>query len=155
MQQTHEFELEDYAGQKHKYVCALHPPTSGGLSIALDLAALGVVPLAGLAQGLLKDLEAIGLGSTNLLDIKLDKEGLAKILGKLDLSSAALSVKSALLSDQAGTLPQRMLKHTVRDGKMLEKDSAFDEAFTGNYMELAGVLWEVARANRFLPLGST
>lgn len=143
MPQNHTFELNDGQGQAHRYTCALHPPSRDGVALALDLAALGLEPVARLAQGVLKDAKVESVQA--LLDDK-------TLFERLDLAKVGADLRAALLMPQAATLPRRLLSNTTRDGKDLGTDFAFDEAYAGNYLELAKALWEVVRANRFLPL---
>lgn len=131
------FTLTDDDGGTHRYECRLHPATRGRI-LALRIAALGVAPLADVlmsaAVAAVRGKDAAGAITPDAI-----RRGLASmpdVLGRLAGDAALLDDLFSLLT---------------RDGADLSHRANFDAAYTGNYGEMAGALWEVVRVNRFFP----
>jgi len=141
------FEVEDYSGKIHKYRFELHPPTNDGIALSLELMALGGTPLL----GAIKEVASVTVAKKK----KGEKFSIADALDlNLDIGSIGENLQRSLLSPQAGSIPQRLMKHAARDGQPLDNPFNFDQAFAGNYLELGKAMYEVIIANRFLPLPS-
>lgn len=48
-------------------------------------------------------------------------------------------------------LVKRIFANTTRDGKALSHPLVFDEAYRGNYREMAKAMMEIVKANGFIP----
>lgn len=141
------FTLHDADGVEHAYEVILHPATEGA-RIMWQLVAMGVEPVGKLAAGLLA---SDGLSATSIRTLLNDPAGLERLRTGLDLTGLAASVRTSLASVQMGALTKDILSRTSRDGRDLANQLLFDEAYSGNYGELALALWKVVQANRFLP----
>lgn len=136
MPPEHNFTITDDDGQPHAYTVRLHPASEGRI-LALQIGAMGVEAFAGL----------------------LVTAALAAVRGKnpMDVITAdQLTVAIASLPKVIQAITPQMidalLKHTDRDGRPLMGRPDFDAAYSGNYGELSLALWEVVKANRFLPV---
>lgn len=127
-----EFTLLDDAGNPHGYVVPLHPAVEGQ-RLMCQILALAAGPLADLATAYQRT----------------DGNGLD---ADVDLAAVGRQMGAALASDAPPRLIRDLLRYTARDGKALAQDGGFNDAYTGNYGELLFALWEVVKANRFLPL---
>lgn len=155
------FRLPDADGRPHAYEVMLHRG-SEGLPLMLEIAALVAGPLAGLlslASPLIAAMKSAADGAPisvrgaiadpKVLDI------VQAALAGADLAALGKSLQLALAQPGNAGLVKRLLAQTTRDGIALDDPSAFDDAFTANYIELARAVWEVVLANRFLPLPAT
>ena len=142
-----EFTLPDADGVAHRYVLLPHGATEGQ-RIVFQLVALGAEPLARLAQGLLT-IEGVSL--KRLLN---DPAALKTLGEKLDVAALGGDIKRSIAS-MPDQLTAALVSRCTRDGKQLSNPSHFDTAFARNYGELARLLWEVIRVNRFLSLFAT
>lgn len=141
------FTLHDADGVEHAYEVILHPATEGA-RIMWQLVAMGVEPIAKLAGGLLA---SEGLSATSIRGLLNDPAGLEKLRAGLDVGGLATSIRASLASVSLPALTKDILSRTSRDGRDLANQLLFDEAYSGNYGELALALWKVVQANRFLP----
>jgi hypothetical protein len=88
--------------------------------------------------------------------VDLMKQDIATLLDGVDASSLGPAIAEVMQDPKAHRLVRKdLMKYVTRDGKPLANDTNFDQAFQGNYSELFTLCWEVAKRNRFLPLGST
>lgn len=135
------FTVHDEDGNPHVYTMRLHPATEGRM-IALKLAGLGIEPFAGVlvSFALASVRGAPTSSSVDMASLSSAIEGLPGVIAKID-----------------GNLIDALLKHVDRDEvPLMMRPGAvnpnFDAAYAGNYSELAMALWEVIKANRFLPV---
>lgn len=146
------FQLADADGVLHTYNTTLHP-ASEGQEIMWALLALASGPLAAALKGVTPLFTLVkGKRFSQLLD---DPEVVGKavdLLSTMDLDSVGVSVRRAIVESSCGALVAKILCKTLRDDKPLERQTNFDNAYAGNYQELVLAVWEVASANRFLPL---
>ena len=139
------FELADHAGQAHSYLCALHD-VDEGQRLLWALVAVGGEPLGALLQGAAGRLIAEGTSMADLLD-----SDAAALLGAVDWSALGRNLSTAVARSDMPGLTRLILKRTRRDGQPLADNTAFNQAYRGNYGELLQALWQVIRANRLLP----
>jgi hypothetical protein len=139
------FSLKDKSGNNHQYELTLHPPSESGIRIALQIAGLGIEPLAEMVGGILSELDLDGVQSMLDLDVE-------AILTKVDFSKIGEKLRPALLSGDSPGLLMDILSLTYRDGKSLSDPEVFNPAYRGNYMELWKAVGKVIQINDFLPL---
>jgi hypothetical protein len=147
------FACTDYAGEPHQYRCAPFLAEEG-LGIFFRLSTLGAEPLlsaVGSLFGKADSLEALKsrLGSGADLGAFLD------LLDGLDFSAVGRGLRATLASPDSPALLRDLVKGCLRDGKPLSDRTNFNEAFTGNYLELLKAAWEVVLLNRFFSLPGT
>lgn len=142
----HSFELKDADGNLHEYRVVPHKATDG-FQVTLRLIALGAEPLGRLADSVFSGQGDVSLNM--IMDDASVVEGLAFAAVGADLSRGILS--SAM---NVPALVRGILKNTLRDGKPLDKDLNFNDAFSRNYLELMLAVYEVVKVNRFLPLSA-
>lgn len=125
---------------EHTYAILLHPAEEGW-PLAAEIASLAAEPFARVIDAWLKtskDLED-GLDFT-------------EVLKGLDWGQVGKDVAEALrLLAKRPDLLKKLFSHTTRNGKPLSHPLNFDEAFRGNYKEMGQALFEVVKANGFLP----
>lgn len=145
---TIKFELVDSNGATHQYVMTRHLGGEGSLlamrimGFCAESAISAMLALLGKAKGSIKDL--------------IDNVNIEDVLADLDSEAMGPAVSRVLADPSAHRIARHdLMKYVHRDGKALAKETNFDQAFQGNYTEWYKLVWEVARRNRFLPLGST
>lgn len=125
----------------HLYEVTLHP-TEDGIPLAAEVMSYLAEPFARL-------IDAWVQGQDDLENVELED-----ILRDVDWSAVGSDVSKVLQKIALNPgLVKRLLKHTTRDGKGLEMPSVFNEAYQGNYVELGLALFQVCKANGFLPFG--
>jgi hypothetical protein len=123
--------IQDDDGTPHNYMIACHPAVDG-LRLAQQLFALAGPSLGKLIEGLR------GAGaSSSLLDLD------------LDLGALLNEVSQAVASSDLPGLVSALLRHTVRDSQMLNNDAMINQAFGGNYGEIAEAVSAVVEVNGF------
>lgn len=70
---------------------------------------------------------------------------------KIALSLVGGAVQKLVASDPSLQLVRDLLKYTYQLDKSLNDTHAFNELFTGNYGDMYQVVFEVVKANDFLP----
>ena len=130
------FTINDDDGIPHSYLVRLHPASDGRV-LALQIGAMGVDVFAGLLV-------------TAALSAVKGKNPLDTI--STDQLTAALAGLPKVVNSITPAMIDAILKHTDRDGRPLMARIEFDHAYSGNYGELALAIWEVIKANRFLPV---
>jgi len=149
------FTLRDAEGESHSYEVTLHRATLGQ-PIMWEIAALLAGPLAGMLGLLVPILDS--MAGKKIVEVMDDPASLGRLVDGLrgaDLTAVGAGLKAALAQPGNSALVVRLLGQTTRDGRDLADPVQFDDAFTGNYLELARAVWEVVQANRFLPLPGT
>lgn len=141
------FTLPDSSGESHDYTMTLHLGGEGSI-LAMQIMGFIAEPALNAVMGLL---EHSGGTGAQLLDLQT-----SALFDGLDQSTIGPALGRILTNPDAHKIVRRdLVKYVHRDGKPLAQDTNFDQAFQGNYGELFKVVWEVAKRNRFLPLGST
>lgn len=136
-----ELTLTDDEGNAHSYMIARHPATEGG-RVMCQILGLVTGPLARLIVSAFKAME----GGGTLGDV------LSRDISDLDLDGVGQQVGAVLLSEASPKLIRELMRYVSRDGQRLSVDHAYNVAYTANYGELILALWEVVKANGFLPL---
>lgn len=142
----HQFTCRDAAGEIHNYTCTRHRG-SEGMGITLQLSSLVIEPLVTAAGPAI---------------IQAMREDGIKSLKDFDFETLNFPMIASTLRQLLGRLPPQLIyecfRYTNRDNQPLvrpetsAKPSAhFDEAFAGNYLEIAKAAWEVCEANGFFP----
>jgi hypothetical protein len=139
------FTLSDADGAEHHYQVVLHPPEQGQ-RILWALVALGGEPLGALLGGVVGQLV---LGDKTIGDLV--DSSVEDVLGEVDWSAVGRNVSEAVRRTDMPTLSKALLAHTVRDTKQLRDPTNFGAAYQANYGEMLQALWEIIKANRFLP----
>lgn len=147
------FTLSHADGTQHQYVCQRHRG-SAGLALCQKLSGAAIEPLvAGLGPVLLVLVKSLGIDGLKSLSLEMVLDH-PEILDAIHPEKLAVSMREALMSLQPGDA-YSILEFTNRDGKPLANNGqatqSFDEAYAGNYLELARALWEVCTHNRFFP----
>jgi len=141
------FSLDDSNGESHNYTMTLHLGGEGSL-LAMQIMGFVAEPAIGAMLGLFD--RATG-SVTDLLSLDV-----SALLDGIDAASVGPAIAGVLADPKTHRIVKRdLVKYVHRDGKPLSNDTNFDQAFQGNYAELFKLCWEVAKSNRFLPLGST
>lgn len=135
------FQLEGKDGQLHDYEVTPHK-TSEGTELMLRVLALAAEPLGRLLDS------AVKRGS-----VSMDDE-LGDVMATLDLTQIGGDLKAALMGLDSETLVQ-FFARTQRDGKMLNRITAYDDAYQGNWQEWMLALKEIIQANGFVPFLDT
>lgn len=60
---------------------------------------------------------------------------------------------AAALKDLDPRLIKEMFRNTIRDGIPLESDAAFNNAYRGDYIEMARAIAHIAEVNGWIPFG--
>ena len=156
MREIIDFTLKDAKGVDHKYMVTLHP-ASEGQALYWTLMSSAAEPLMSIAATIAKSPDFIAKfldGAKDGLEKAIDQEGgLDQILtffASLDLKSVASDLKHAVSAIDMSKFAPSLLKYTFRDKKPLENEINFDDAYTGNYLELTAAMWKVVEANGFL-----
>jgi len=155
------FTLTDANGEPHEYIVGQkHDPLTGGrgpsgLRMVNHVARTAGTPVAellnthvGTALAFMLEQSDAGGGVTlgELLD-ELDADTLESL--DFELPSAWGAFCEAMEHvDIEAFLPQ-LLWHTRRDGNRLAEEDHFNEAYSGNYMEMLKAAYRVARINGF------
>lgn len=125
------FRLRDADGKDHIYEVQLHPGTQGYVLSNR---------LTGIATGALgKLLEGPQAGLEKLADLDVEASALGPAVQQ---AIAGLPLE----------LMRSILRYTNRDGKDLNTDLVFDDAYRRNYGELYLAVLGVVRFNRFFPV---
>jgi hypothetical protein len=168
--------LYDYDGKPHKYEVIPHPATEGQevlwalLAIAAEpggaalqklVEAEGMVDRAMVAfrvyMTAAKDDEADGkAGSEEVAEAKKEKDAadadIAEFLRGTNFGSVGADVRKVIMTTPMGNLAQKILAHTLRNGRPLSEQLHFDEAFTANWGEYFRALHLAIKVNRFFVL---
>ena len=150
-----EFTLQDAHGVDHDYMVQLMPATKGA-AVSFELMALVVEPLAPMLGGVVHAAMAAmdrGGASSKASDVLGDID-VGVMLEGLDFAAVGAAI-SAVVARIPQPLVRTLMGTVHRDGQPMSKQSAFDQAYTGNYMELMRALGKVIQANHFLPASDT
>ena len=157
-----EFTLSDAQGNSHTYQTHLHAPASGGMEIMWTLTALGAEPLGRLVHGFASSgalMQGIAAGMQSATNRAGDTGGPFEALSDMeidiDFASLGADLRKVLMLLDSHDLARRIMSRTLRDGKRLSDDAAFNEAYVGNYWEYQRAVWKVVMLNRFFPLLGT
>jgi hypothetical protein len=82
-------------------------------------------------------------------------EALSDMEIDIDFASLGADLRKVLMLLDSHDLARRIMSRTLRDGKRLSDDAAFNEAYVGNYWEYQRAVWKVVTLNRFFPLLGT
>lgn len=154
------FTLTDADGAAHEYTVVPHPGTSGR-RIVMKLAGMAAPALGEAAKALTTaigeaadaDKAAEAQAGPAAIGKLLDAE-IGQVLGAVDFGRIGEHVAAA-----AGEFDDRLFAElfslTSRDGTPLDKTSAFDAAYTANYVEMFKAVGKIIAVNRFFPLPGT
>lgn len=154
--------LNDADGKPHTYVVYPHPAEEGQ-EVFWQLVAIASEPGGAFVQKLLDSgdiLERVISGIRQALKEEDETDGpadqdLAGLVRGIDFGSLGQDIRRTLASSQMPGLAKDLLRHTVRDGKMLSESVHFNEAYTANWGEYIQALLLAVEVNRFFALLTT
>ena len=149
MPKTVTFIAKDYAGVPHEYETMLFDPSEGVELYQQVTAAVGE-PIAVLVYEYTRtgnaDLAAEAAKATGTRGIA----DMIEYAGDVDAGRIGRAASNAIRGLNPN-IARRLLSKTYRDKAPLANPPCFDDAYCANYTEMSMALWEVVKANRFLP----